>query len=320
MEYVFIGLAFLAGFLLIFGVNLLIADLLETQREQARKRMEEDLRVRQKERSRSSVAYKELYEAAAQRLAEVEVRPNLWERFVMLVDESGLTIHSRQLAAISGALALATLVLSLVLDAPWAVPAVAVPVMAALPVACVAILRSRRREKLLSQLPDAYDLMGRTLRAGQTLPQALQAVADEFSSPIAEEFGYCYDQQNLGLSLEAAMRELARRMGILELKIFVLAVTIHRQTGGNLAELLGKLSHIIRQRFRIRGHIRALTAEGRLQAVILLALPLFMLGLLLVLNPSYVIVLFHYPKLLGGMALSMTVGAYWIYRIVHFDF
>src|SRR5215831_2903505 len=104
------------------------------------------------------------------------------------------------------------------------------------------------------------------------MSQALQAVADEFDTPISTEFAYCYEQQNLGLSPEVAMRDLARRTGLLEIKIFVLALLVQQQTGGNLAELLEKLADIVRERFRMRAKIKALTAEGRLQAIILLAL------------------------------------------------
>ncbi len=105
------------------------------------------------------------------------------------------------------------------------------------------------------------------------MAQALQAVADEFAPPIAGEFAYCYEQQNLGLSPETAMRELARRTGLLEVKIFVTAVLVQQQTGGNLAEMLDKLSSIIRERYQLRGKIKTLTAEGRIQGIILLGLP-----------------------------------------------
>src|SRR6202030_4138555 len=118
------------------------------------------------------------------------------------------------------------------------------------------------------------------MRSGQTISQAMQSVADDFAAPASDEFGYCCDQQNLGLSPEAAMRGLALRTGILEMKIFVLAVMVHNQTGGNLAELLDRLSTVIRDRYRIRGSIQALTAEGRMQMMILLALPPLMLAVL----------------------------------------
>jgi tight adherence protein B len=320
MEYLLIGLAFGAGFLLVFGINLLLADVFAAQRLRARKRLEEEMRLRQRERARGAMRYKELYEMAAEGLVDVRVKPTLRQRFVKLVDESGMMLRPGQLAIFSIVAALLPAGLVGLLTGRWVLAAMVAPVGALLPLLYVYIVRMRRLEKLLSQLPDAFDLMSRTMRAGQTISQALQAVADEFSPPIAEEFGYCYDQQNLGLSPEAAMRDLARRTGLLELKIFVLAVMVHRQTGGNLSELLEKLAGVIRERYRIRGRIKALTAEGRLQGAILLALPPVMLGVLLIINRSYEMTLFHYPALLVGMFISMAIGGLWINRIVRFDF
>lgn len=319
MEYFIIGLAFLAGFLLIFGVNLLLVDILESQRQQARKRLEEELRLRQKERARSSLAYKDMYEMAAEGLVDFNSRPTLAESFVKLVDESGMLITPLRLLGVSIGLFLLFGLVVWVPTGRWVCGLIAALLAAAVPVLYVAIQRRKRMEKMLSQLPDAFELMSRTMRAGQTISQALQSVADEFSPPVSDEFGYCYDQQNLGLSPEAAMRDLARRTGLLELKIFVLAVMVHRQTGGNLADLLEKLASVIRDRYRIRGVIRALTAEGRMQAIILLALPPIMLMLMLVLNRSYAMTLFHYPWVLVIMFVSMTIGAFWIHKIISFD-
>jgi tight adherence protein B len=145
-------------------------------------------------------------------------------------------------------------------------------------------------------------------------------VADEFEDPIATEFGYCYEQQNLGLTAESAMKDLAQRTGLLELRIFVVAVSVHRQTGGNLSELLDNLSSVIRDRQRIRGQIRALTAEGRLQAGILLGLPPFLMGVLTVVNQEYIATLFQYPLLLVGMFVFEIIGALWLRMIINFDF
>ncbi|MCH5377142.1 MAG: type II secretion system F family protein, partial [Planctomycetes bacterium] len=156
--------------------------------------------------------------------------------------------------------------------------------------------------------------------AGQTVAQSYQTVADECPAPISEEFGYCYEQQNLGLSPEAAMKELARRTGLLELKIFVMAVMIHRQTGGNMSELLDKLGRVIRDRTRIRGSVKALTAEGRLQAYVLLALPPALLAVMLVINRPYAMILFEHYWLLIITGVSMAIGAVWMRKIVNFDF
>src|SRR5205823_1277174 len=124
-------------------------------------------------------------------------------------------------------------------------------------------------------------------RAGQTTSQALQAVADEFDQPLAGEFTYCVEQQNLGLATEDALRDLARRTGLLEVKIFVLALLVQQQSGGNLAEILDKLAHVVRERFRVQGKIKALTAEGRLQAAVLLVIPIAIMCFMTVANQDY---------------------------------
>jgi tight adherence protein B len=191
---------------------------------------------------------------------------------------------------------------------------------AALPLLYVQFKRNARLEKLRSQLPDAFDLMGRVIRAGQTVSQGLLAVADEFPQPIAGEFSYCYEQQNLGLSSEDTFRDLGRRTGLLEIKIFVLALLVQQQTGGNLAELLDKLAAIVRDRYRIRGQIKSLTAEGRLQGAVLLALPLGMFLIMMVINRDYASVLLLHPYLIVGTLISEALGAIWIRSIVNFDF
>jgi tight adherence protein B len=188
------------------------------------------------------------------------------------------------------------------------------------PVMYLIFKRRQRREKLLTQLPDSFELMSRILRAGQTISQAMHAVATEFAPPVSTEFGYCHEQQNLGLNMEAALHDLARRTGLIEVKIYVLALLVHRKSGGNLAELLDNLALIVRERFKIRSKIKALTAEGRFQACSLLVLPLIAFAGLLVVNRPYALKLLDYPWLILASVLSMAVGAYWIRRIVNFDF
>jgi tight adherence protein B len=177
-----------------------------------------------------------------------------------------------------------------------------------------------RLAKLQAQLPDSFDLMARVIRAGQTLSQALQAVSDEFEAPISAEFDHCYEQQNMGLPPEVALRDLARRTGLLEMKTFVLAVMVQQQTGGSLAELLEKLASIVRDRFRMRAKVRALTADGRLQATVLLALAPLLFIVLLIMNRGYAQVLLDRPMLLAVTGIAEAAGALWIRKIVNFDF
>jgi tight adherence protein B len=247
-------------------------------------------------------------------------RPGLRRQLEDLVEQSGLDLTPGRLVArslIAGLVPCAFL--GLVWKWPWAALLVLVAGFAA-PIVHVRRVRRARLEALLRQLPDAFELMSRVVRAGQTMALALRAVADEFPAPVAAEFALCYEQQNLGLSTEAALRDLARRTGLLEVKIFVLALIVQQQTGGNLAELLDKISAIIRERFQIRGQIRTMTAEGRAQAAVLLVLPLLMFGLILLVNRDYARILLARPQLIVGGLVSEAIGALWIRRIINFDF
>jgi tight adherence protein B len=177
-----------------------------------------------------------------------------------------------------------------------------------------------RKEKLISQLPGAFDLMLRVLRAGQSVPQALQAVADTFDNPIATEFSRCQKMQNLGIQPEIAFQELAARCDVLELRIFAMAMLAQRQTGGNISEVLERLANLVRERLKLRRKVKALTAEGRLQAITLLVLPFLMFGVMMIINRDYAQELLHHTSLLVGMGVAMLFGAWWIRRIVNFEF
>lgn len=329
MIYIVVGLAFFAGFLFVFGVNLYIVDVADKRRQQIREQVELNMRLRQRERVRVEMASKDLSALAAENDADGRISEGMWQRFRRMVAKSGVRLTVGQLVTVSFLVAFVPAVVLLSVlpllgvlsfsNAMW----IAVPVAflaSAIPTTIVAILANRRQEKLLSQLPDAFDLMSRVLRAGQTTAQAMQAVANEFDDPIAVEFSYCYEQQNLGLSPEAALRDLARRTDLLEVRMFVVSMMINREAGGNLSELLDKLSFIIRERYQIRGHIRALTAEGKLQALILIALPFLVLIALMITTPSYALTLFEYPWLLVGMVCANIVGYLWMRSIINFDF
>lgn len=241
-------------------------------------------------------------------------------RLALWIEQSGMRLRPIELIGAACTIAFVSAVAVVLLVSSWWLALLACLTTAPMPFGVVAIERYRRSDKIRSQLPDALDLMSRMLRAGQTISQSLSGVADEFESPIADEFGYCYEQQNLGLSTEAAMYEMARRTGVLEIRILVVALTVHRQAGGNLSELLDNLAKVIRERYRIQGQIRSLTADGRLQAAILLALPPILLVVLSIVNQDYVDILFQFPGILVGMFGFELFGALWLHRIVSFDF
>lgn len=148
--------------------------------------------------------------------------------------------------------------------------------------------RSARLKKFGNQLPDALELVARALRAGHSLGAGMHVVAEEMPSPISDEFGRVYEEQNLGISAEDSLRNLADRVPNLDLRFFVTAVCIQRQTGGDLAEILDKIGYVIRERFRILGQVQALTGEGRLSGVVLIGLPFALFFFMLNSQPEYI--------------------------------
>lgn len=244
---------------------------------------------------------------------------DLRTRLLTMLAQSGLSLTLQQLAYFSAAAALAGLALGSLLSGPVG-SVVGMLGLGLVPLLYVRHRQKARHEHFLMQLPAAFDLMARVLRSGHSVPQAFQAVADSFDPPIAGEFAQCQEQQNLGLLPEVTYRDLGRRTGVLEIKIFVMAMLIQRQTGGNLSEVLERLAALVRERVRLRNHVRTLTAEGRLQAVVLLVLPPVMFLGMRIINRPYADVLLGHPSLLGSMAAAMAAGALWIRKIIQFDF
>jgi tight adherence protein B len=308
---------FLAVALAVIGGYSLLSDLFLRDRSQFGRRVDDTFRKHLREQALRSSLFKNL--GTAEWEAADDPHPGLRRRFETMVEQSGLNLTPNRLLTLAagGAVALGALAFLVRGAAAGAVGAIAGGV---LPLAYVSLKRKARLNKLLAQLPDTFDLMARVVRAGQTVPQAIQAVADEFDPPVAAEFSYCYEQQNLGLAPEIAFRDLARRSGLLEMRIFVLAMLVQQQSGGNLAELLDKLAGVVRDRFRVRAKIKTLTAEGRIQALVLLALPPALLGLIMLLNRTYADVLLNNPNLLVGTFVSEVFGALWIRKIINFDY
>lgn len=184
----------------------------------------------------------------------------------------------------------------------------------------VVMMRRLRRRRLIMQLPKALEVISRAVRAGQTVPASFQIVADDFNAPIADEFRLCYEQQNLGISYESSLRQLARRTGIMELQMLVVALLVQTRSGGNLIELLDNLSGMIQKRLRLEDRVRALTGEGRMQAAVLIALPSLAFAALFFIARDYVSTLLMYPGLLAASFGAQLLGALWIRRCIHFEY
>jgi tight adherence protein B len=184
------------------------------------------------------------------------------------------------------------------------------------------VLRQRRRRfhTFTQQLPDALELMVRSLQAGHSFSSALQMVATEMPDPIAREFGKTYEEQNLGLNLKAALEGMVERVPILDLKLCVTAVLIQREIGGNLSEVLRGIGHTIRERFRIQGEIRVKSAQARLSGVIVSALPFLMFFWINLVNPDYMKPMYEHPWgywILGGGITMQLIGWLIIRKIVN---
>ena len=192
-------------------------------------------------------------------------------------------------------------------------------IAALLPFAHIYIKRKKRLHKFLQLLPDALDLMSRGLSAGHAFTEALQMVATEMPEPISMEFRKTYEEQNLGLSLKLALDNLVERVPLLDLRMCVTAVMIQRETGGNLSELLEKVAHTIRERFRIMEDLKTLTLSSRWSAWLLCALPIFLAIYITVMNPNYMDVMWRDPrghKLLAIAAIMQVLGILMVQKIM----
>jgi len=191
---------------------------------------------------------------------------------------------------------------------------------AGLPFFWLLFKRKRRLAKFAAQLPEALELVARALRAGHSLAAGFHLVAQESSDPIAGEFGRVFEEQNLGIPFEEALQSLSERVPNLDLKFFVTAVILQRQTGGDLAEILDKIGHLVRERFKIWGQVQALTGEGRLSGIVLLALPPLLFVTVYRMNPDYIQLLFTDDlgkKMLIAGVVSQLFGAIVIRKIVN---
>lgn len=188
-----------------------------------------------------------------------------------------------------------------------------------LPIFWLIFRRNRRMSKFNRQLPEALELLSRSLRAGHSLAAGFGLIASEMDDPISKEFGRSFEEQNLGVTLEDALEDMTKRVPNMDLRFFATAVLLQRQTGGDLAEILDKIGKLIRERFKLAGAIQALTGEGRLSGIVLLALPPTLFLTMYYLNREYAMVLFRDEtgrKLLGAALVLQLVGALVIRKII----
>lgn len=274
-----------------------------------------------KSRGKDGTAYKELLTAMrADSAGALETFVSRYLNLRLLFEQANVSLSVPKFVAICGALAGVGLVLPSVAGFSVILGPVMAGALGFLPIVWLLFKRKRRLKAFAAQLPEALELIARALRAGHSLAAGFSLVAQETSNPIGGEFGRTFEEQNLGKPLDEALTDLTKRIPNLDLKFFATAIILQRQTGGDLAEILDKIGYLIRERFKIWGQVQALTGEGRLSGIVLLALPPALFVVVYKMNPEYLMLLFTDPmgkKMLVGGVVSQLLGALLIRKIVN---
>jgi tight adherence protein B len=241
------------------------------------------------------------------------------ENLNLLYEQADVNFTFNTFMALVGGLGVVGVVFGLFFQLPIYLVPLGGLFLAALPFLWLQKRKKNRIRKFVAAMPEAVELIGRALRAGHGLASGLNLVAEEMTGPIADEFNRVFEEQNLGIPIELSLRNLADRIPVMDVRFFVIAIIIQRATGGDLAEVLDKIGRLIRQRYELLGHVRALTAEGRLSGIVLLALPPGLLAFLSFSNYGYISPLFTTTvgtKMLAITGAFQLLGAWMINKIV----
>jgi tight adherence protein B len=237
-----------------------------------------------------------------------------------LLLQSGLSWNVGKLLGIAALAAAAGTSVASYLALPWLLWLALAGLAPTLPFFLVLRAKARRLACIEQQLPDALDMMGRAMRAGHAFPTALKMAGDEMNDPLAGELRTTFDEVNFGIAMPDALMNLARRVPSTDLRYVVIAVLIQRETGGNLSELLGNISAIVRDRIKLLGQVKVLSAEGKMSGWVLSVLPFGAALMIQLTNPTFLEVLYTDPggrKMLAAAGVMMLIGVLAMRKIVH---
>ena len=233
--------------------------------------------------------------------------------------QAGMTVRAGNFLGICALAAVAGAILGYILGKRTEVAVFSFLIAALIPYAYASFRRNKRFEKFEELFPEAIDTLARAVRAGHAFTTALEMITNEVAEPVAGEFRQLYEEQKFGMPVRDALLNLTERVPLVDVKFFVTAVMLQRETGGNLAEILDNLSYVIRERFKIQRQVRVYTAQGRLTMALLMGMPPIIVTVMLVLNPSFIRPLFVDPightLLVAGITLQ-TVGYFVIRKII----
>lgn len=236
-----------------------------------------------------------------------------------MLEQAGITMRAGNFLGVCALTGIAGAILGYALGKRIEFGWIALLVGALLPYSYASFKRNKRFEKFEELFPEAIDTLARAVRAGHAFTTALEMISNEVAEPVSTEFRQLYEEQKFGMPVRDALINLTERMPLVDVKFFVTAVMLQRETGGNLAEILDNLSYVIRERFKIQRQVRVYTAQGRLTMALLMGMPPIIVTVMLLLNPGFIRPLFSDPightLLVAGITLQ-TVGYFVIRKII----
>jgi tight adherence protein B len=239
-----------------------------------------------------------------------------------LIEQSGVSTTPGSIVIISVGVTALFGLMGLVFVRRWEAALAAAIVGMVMPIGFLRFKRKQRMKKFEEMFPEALDLLSRAIRAGHAFQTAMGMVADELPKPVGIEFKKSFEQQNYGLPLKEALNQLSERVPLMDVRFFVTAVQIQRETGGNLAEILDNLAHVVRERFKILRQVRTHTAHGRFTGYVLLALPAALAVALSFISPEHIRTLFTTrmgQTMVMGAIVMQTIGFFWIKKVIKIE-
>jgi tight adherence protein B len=239
-----------------------------------------------------------------------------------LIDQAGMQVSPGTVTAICLVVGCVLAVAGFLAMPRWPAAAAGFVIGLFLPIGWLRYKRGVRMRRFEEQFPEALDLLSRAIRAGHAFQTAMGMVADELPPPVGIEFRKSFEQQNFGLPLKEALNLLGERVPLMDVRFFATAVNIQRETGGNLAEILDNLAHVVRERFKILRQVRVHTAHGRFTGYVLLGLPAALSVALMFISPDHMKTLFTHPMgktMVMGAIVMQTVGFIWIKKVIKIE-
>ena len=316
------AVAALIVFLVVAGVAFTLVSLVDQRNARARLLKE---RLTEERKAPERAPEDELALLRDEQLSEIPVFDSLLRRSARISElqemlaQGGLNLRAGNFLVVSVLAGVAACLVSYILSKRPEVAGVALLIGFVLPYSYAAVQRNRRFEKFEELFPEAIDTLARAVRAGHAFTTALELITNEVAEPVAGEFRQLFEEQKFGMPVRDALMNLTARVPLVDVKFFVTAVMLQRETGGNLAEILDNLSYVIRERFKIQRQVRVYTAQGRLTMALLMGMPPIIVTVMLIVEPSFIRPLFADPighiLLVGGICLQ-TVGYFVIRKII----